>query len=194
MVEHPFAAVIGEGMRKHRAEMAALRDELIARHGTAENVWAPTAQEQSLAAAAAHLKGTVWKKFYNGSGDVDVLGGWFGHEREIPPDVQIAVLGAYPVPASIRDLREEVWAWERRDKERSAVLCVDGMEADTYLSLEASARYQLLRQMLRTRPPVTLDDVIVKLELVADDADGLWDPHKIAASIIPVLRALIPQA
>ncbi|MBP2291022.1 hypothetical protein [Azospirillum rugosum] len=181
-----------ERTRREADERAAA----IARYGSLEQAKQPCPREQRLNEATAHLKRTISKEYANGTFDVDSLDGWTGgFDDKMPDSVMAAVAGAYPMPSTLRDARDEALYWTGRNRELERVWTEPGsiFGADSYLGLAADARRMLVDDLWRKGPIATLDDLQVRIECAASEE---W--RDLASDAMPgILEAfnrLVPNA
>ncbi len=169
---------------------AAEREAAIAKYGSERAAKMPTARELVLNKATAHLKRKVQRPGFNGRPyAADTLDGWSWLSGTMPNSVRLAVADAYPMPTTLREAREEYRSWRVRDRELERVWCPPGeCGGDTYLSLPASARMDVVSALWRKGPIVTLDDLLVRIEVGVEDKD--W-ADEAAPSILEAFNRLV---
>ncbi|CAO3445813.1 hypothetical protein [Azospirillum argentinense] len=182
------AAAHAERIRKEAAE----RESVIAKYGSQRKAKLPCERERLLNKATAHLKRKVTKPSFNGGTyQSDSLDGWTWLDKMVDT-VRAAVESAYPMPRNLREVREEYQFWRKRDRELERVWCAPGeVGGDTYLGLPALAREQVIRDMLHKGPVVTLDDLLVRIEVAAEEGG---DANDAIDSILEAFKRLVPNA
>lgn len=162
---------------RHQAEERAA---VIAQYGSEEAAIAPCQRERALNVATVHLARRVEKASAGGAFFVGTLDGWSGGIGEPPASVIEAVSAALPMPATIREAKEEHEYWESRNREVDAI---HGFTGDVQLGLAAEARWGLVRNLYERGMPIrTVDDMHVRMQLVATS-----EFNDTAADAAPVL-------
>lgn len=156
---------------------AAEREAAIAKYGSVEAAREPTERERLLDAATLPFQREVMYSFANGEFPRECLDGWMDDcfsDKGMSIAVRAAVMGAFPMPTTLRAARDETRWWEARDRELERVWCLPGeVGGDTYLDLPSRARLRLVEGLWKEGAIKSLDDLLVRIEFSVEWPDRM---------------------
>lgn len=156
-----------ERERQRQAKFAARRAEIMAEFGSVKAFLDPTSRETLILKAMAPFI-TKWGERYE-----DVCGTWrrvvasfagvsgdFPDIKKVDPAAIEAVKAAYPFPATLREAFDELRSWDKLERERAHFYS----HGEFYFDPTVELRINLLRELMRTEPVATWDDMYMRMQ------------------------------
>ena len=158
----------------------ARKAALIERFGSLEAALAPCEWERLLLDAVKHWRKVCAPPHERWTHDVDGCGG-FTHK--LPPHVEAAIRGAYPMPVTFPEAVAEHAYWRQRDDDMRALL--DDETGDFALDVVAQMRADIIYRLIERDMPVTsAGDLLARVRLMCDRGlEGAGDQERILADL-----------
>lgn len=166
---------------KRELARRALKDSLVAQHGSWDAAVAPNHMERAVDDAVMPFV-PADKRNCTGSFVHKEHARWVWFDSQTIPDEALkAAMNALPLPETISEAKAEYDSWEYRNTELEALY--DDEHGDCQLSLGCGLRHEIVRFMMRHElRAISVLDVLARVQCIKEyDQDDLLDEKEFAA-------------